>query len=212
MAVVSNTEVVFGKMRTMKIVKFSSKEGRFKIQLPAGARDTCGEYVYGETLDEVNKAYDAASIMYLDASVKDEKVIVITFQGQCRIEENGEIVFECDKGWGTDGGVELELECEVFIKRTWTCPDGDSKDKYIETEHSISESAGFQYTPSPGGSGSIEVPWSEERERFFAELIMATQNIIRKLSEFTTDAKSVLKIADRGARLLPAPKPKKKRK
>lgn len=212
MAVISNTEAIFGKMRTMKIVKFSSKDGKFKIQVPPGAHDVCGEYVYGDTLKEVNKAYESASAMYLDASVKDEKVIVISFEGRCSIEENGEIIFECNKGY-SDNGLELELECEVFIKRTWTCPDCDTIEKYVETEHSIPESAGFRWAPSPGWEGAIEVPWSEEREQFFAELVMATQNIIRKLSEFTTDAKSILKIVDRGTRLLPSPtkdKPKKK--
>lgn len=212
MAVISKTEEYFGKMRTMKVVKFSSREKRFKIQMPSGARDVCGEYVYGDTLDEVNKAYAAASTMFLDATLKEEKVIVITFEGQCRIEENEKIVFECDRGYSAGEGVELELQCEVFIKQTWTCPNGESIDRYSETEHSISESASYNWSPNPGGSGSIEVPWTKEREQFFAELVMATQNIIRKLSEFTTDAKSILKIVDRGARLLPSPTKTKKAK
>lgn len=205
MAVISNTEAIFGKMRVMKIVKFSSKDGKFKIQVPPGARDICGEYVYGDTLKEVNKAYEEASAIYLDASVKDEKVIVIVFQGQCSIEENGEIVFECDKGF-SDNGLELELKCEVLIKRTWTCPDCDTVEKYVETEHSIPESVGLRWALSPGWGGSIEVPWNKEREQFFAELVMAVQNIIRKLSEFTTDAKSVLKFADKGLKFLPSAK------
>lgn len=206
MAVISKTEEFFGKMRTMKIVKFSSKEKRFKIQLPSGARDVCGEYVYGETLEEVNKAYVAASTKYLDSSMKEEKVIVVSFQGECRIEEDEKIVFECDRGYSSSGdGLTIELNCAVFIKQTWTCPNGDSTDKYDETEHSIPESASYQWAPSPGGTGSIEVPWTKEREQFFAELINATQQIIRKLSEFTTDAKSILKIVDRDIRLLPSP-------
>ena len=205
MAVISNTEGTFGKMRVMKIVKFSSKDGKFKIQVPPGARDICGEYVYGDTLKEVNKAYEEASAIYLDASVKEEKVIVISFQGECRIEENGKIVFECDKGYSSSEGIEFELQCEVFIKRTWTCPDCDTVEKYIETDHSIPESAGYRsWTPGVGGTGNIEVPWSEEREKFFAELVIVIQNIIRKLSEFTADAKSVLKFADRGLKLLPS--------
>ncbi len=194
----------------MKVVKFSSREKQFKIQLPTGARDVCGEYVYGDTLDEVNKAYAAASTMFLDATLKEEKVIIITFEGQCRIEENEKIIFECDRGYNVGEGVELELQCEVFIKQTWACPDGRSVDRYDETEHSIPESASYNWPPSPGGSGSVEVPWSEEREQFFAELVNATQNIIRKLSEFTTDAKSILKIVDRGARLLPGTTRKKR--
>lgn len=205
MAIISKTEAVFGKMRTMKVVKFSSRERRFKIQLPVGAHNACGKYVYGETLDEVNKAYKAASTTFLDSTMKEEKVIVIAFEGECRIEENEKIVFECDRGYGGHDGINLELKCEVFIKQTWTCPDGDSVDKYIETEHSIPESSGYGWPSAPGGEGTIEVPWSKERERFFAELVMAIQNIIRKLSEFTTNAKSILKIADRGARLLPGP-------
>ena len=212
MAVISNTETIFGKMRVMKIVKFSTKDGKFKIQVPPGARGICGEYVSGDTLKEVNKAYETASAMYLDASVKDEKVIVIAFQGTCRIEENGEIVFECDKGYSVSGGIELELECEVFIKRTWTCPDCDTVENYIETEHSISEIANFSWTPGVGGTGHVEVPWNKESEQFFAELVDATQQIIRKLSEFTTNAKSVLKFADRGLKFLPSAENKTKQK
>lgn len=204
MAIISNAETVFGKMRVMKIVKFSSKDGKFKIQVPPGARDICGEFVYGETLDEVNKAYETASAMYLDASVKDEKVIVIAFEGVCRIEENEKIVFECDNGYSPYNGIQLELQCEVFIKRTWTCPDCDTIEKYIEIDHSISESANYTWTPGVGTKGHIEVPWSEEREQFFAELVIAIQNIIRKLSEFTADAKSVLEFTDRGLKLLPS--------
>lgn len=204
MAVISKTEAYFGNMRTTKVVKFSSKDNRFKIQLPSGARDACGEYVYGETLKEVNKAYEAASVMFLDATLKEEKVIVITFEGQCRIEENEKIVFECDRGYSASEGVELELQCEVFIKQTWACPDGRSVEKYGETEHSISDSANYQWPPSPGGTAHIEVPWSKEREQFFAELVTAIQNIIRKLSEFTTDAKGMLKFINKRTKLLNA--------
>lgn len=213
MAVVSKTEEYFGKMRTMKVVKFSSRERRFKIQLPSGARDSCGEYVYGETLDEVNKAYIAASTKYLNSSIKEEKVIVVSFEGECCIVEDGKIVFECDRGYssGSDG-LTIELNCAVFIKQTWTCPNGDSTDKYDETEHSIPESASYQWAPSPSGSGSIEIPWTKEREQFFTDLINATQQIIRKLSEFTTNAKSVLKFADRGLKFLPSAKNETKQK
>jgi len=205
MAVVSRTEGVFGRVRIMKIVKFSGRGKRFEIDLPKMAHIVCGEKVVADTLDEVNKKFKEASEIFISSTERKVKVIVLEFEAEAIIERKSKVVFK-NTSWGSHNGVTLTLRCEVYNKHIWTLHNGDIAAKYIETPHSISESASFEYRPNVEREGITEIPWTKERERFFVQLVETFEQLILKLNDFTKSTKSVLKVVDRGLKLLEAPK------
>lgn len=205
MSIISRTEDVFGKKSIMKVVKFSGRDKRFEIDLPKAAHITCGEKVVDDTLDGVNKKFRQASEIYLNATEKKTKVIVLEFIAYAQIERDGDLVFD-NKEWGNYDGVSLILRCEVFNKHSWKLHDGDIVEKYLDAEHQISESAVFEYRPSVGHEDIIELPWTKEREQFFVQLVELFEDLILKLSNFTKNKKSVLQFVEKGLKLLEAPK------
>jgi len=206
MAVVSKTEDVFGKLRIMKVVKFSGRNKQFEIDLPEAAHLVCGEKVVDNTLDGVNKKFKDASEIFISSTEKKVKVVVLEFLADAIIERGGKTIFK-NTEWGNYDGVSLKLRCEVYNKHTWTLHDGDKVSKYLETPHNISESASFDYTPSVGYKDTVEIPWSKERERFFIQLVESFEELILKLNDFTKNVKSVIRLVDGGLKLLEAPKP-----
>lgn len=204
MAIVSKTESMFGKMRFMKVVKFSSKTNLFSINMPAGAEPVCGKEVTGHSMKEVEKAYREASELFTNSTLVKSKVIVMEFGASCYIERDDKLILEMNDSWGHSDGLKICLSCGVFEKHSYKTVNDRAIEEYKEI-HTITDSTAFgNWGPSPGDNDIVEIPWTKEREQFFLELSLALENIIIKLNEFSQDKKSILKFINKRIKLLNA--------
>ena len=204
MATVKTERCYFGKKEVRKVVRFKARAGKFYISLPPFAVKALDvSEVQGDTLAEVEKEFDDLNRRYSNVCHTDSKVILYQFESDARIERNDVTVFD-GEGWH-DKGVRLSVACGVYDKHEWA---GNAKPvvQYESVESSLPEYVALD-TPTQYNverDAIIELPWTEEREQFFANLIHAIEELVLRLNSMSASEQTLLGFIASKQLLLPA--------
>jgi len=230
MPVVKTSRIVFGGEPFTQRISCDSK-GRFNALLPEPVWESNGgSKVSGATLEEVEKRFAAAVSLYQASKTSVNKVILYRFSTTCRILSAGGrkriLAADVDDGDAVNlsteclhsrddisfaEGTSLSLCAGVYAESARVNPDGTVKYSYKELPSALLP---------PGirpGSGSCKLcgvaasqagnrlDWTEQRERFFARLAVALEDLIVNLIDLTEEPARLAAMADTGVLKLAGP-------
>ena len=210
MSVVSKKEVKFMRRPYMRVVSYSSRTRLFVIKLPKEAHKIAGAEVEGKTEEEVLKLFKAADAKCTFSAYKSKKLIVYQVRMVCDISRKGTKLHLAD--WCGDAGVSLGIQCAVMEKKIWEYGDGEKSFVYEELESTIPKSGTFGESYNSDNyedcvdddTGEIcrEIPWTAERESFFAELITSFEDLILKIHKTSKSKRKLVALADMKSKFL----------
>lgn len=178
-------------------------EGRFSIKLPEEWHETLGyAHVYAESLEKVETAFDKAQKDFTDANTTTLKVILYKIECAADIREgkgeNSRHLYDTHQVHFHNGAA-IDFGAGVYEEQTVHKPSGDCTYKYIFAESSIPlQPHMLDLKPHTGWQrAENQMPWTKERERFFAYISTAMHKLIMQLSEFE-DKDKLLDCIDSG--------------
>ena len=184
------TEKIYigGRIEFIKKVNCDSA-GRFSIKLP-GEWVEILEYthVYAGSLADVEKAFDKARKDFTDANTTTRKVILYKIECTAHIEEgtgeNRRYLYDIDQVHFCNG-VAIDFGAGVYEEQEIRKPSGDCTYKYVFLESSIPlQNHILDVKPHSGWDrAENQMPWTEEREKFFAYIATAMHKMVLQLSE-----------------------------
>lgn len=192
----------------MQLVVTCNAEGQFKAEIPQFALGVLGYgTVSGKTIDEVIKKWLEASVHYTETKTKTNKVILYEVEANAYIYRDDRCIARYeDRGSGFSHGISLNVVAVVCNEIQLTLPNGKVRYNYEEVEdhnlpNSMADMRHFQWGVGRGEEAKSKLPWTQEREDFFAKIGRAMEDVIMQLKQLD-DPTRALEIADAG-KLLP---------
>jgi hypothetical protein len=187
-----------------RVVKFNPNGG-FTISLPEEWAAVLGcDNVRADRLAAVLALWNTANTDYTAAATVESKVILYRFHANAYVmdEQTGKCLLS--KSMSFVDGHAVEVCASVATEQKITL-NGKTTFKYVLLDSTIPDPPGSKASPwraTPSSNRSTCLPWSEQREAFFARLVVAIQRIALDLHEIDTKPGALLKAADSGRLLL----------
>jgi len=214
MAVISKTIFFFGGEEYTRRIKCDAR-GIFTCNLPPCAMERLGfDNISAKTLDELERNWANAKKSYEESGTNRRKVIIYKVQSTARVErgkfedDNYQLIFEAgDVAFCS--GTAIDLACGVYEETEVSLAGGKKRYTYKPVDSSISRGLRFKeidrYRENSRHESLME--WTPHREQFFAEIGMALEALIVKLSQFMSEPLALEQKIDAGIKLLPSPRP-----
>lgn len=182
------------------------RKGVWSLKLPASLVERLGtqDHAYADTLDELKKEWKRLWKEYKEASTSTERIIAWKTEIKARIRADEELLINKAELSFADG-LALSLSVGVFDRHT-TKTGSKVHTSFDLVDNVISSSAEFRIEYWDWEQGLVKwMPWTQEREDFFAQLVTAFENIILRLNNFLGDnsEKKLIEIIDQHLPLLP---------
>lgn len=190
-----------GKLTFFEV--YCSAAGVFTAKLPPWAREVLGkEQLSAKTLNELEGLWEAAKREYEETQTTTRTVILYKCEMTARLDNGKEfnnaafklLLDRADISF-TDG-VALDFGVAVFVEKKRLRHGGSPAYSYSHIESTIPESfkpSGFSHALRDHKNRPLDnlLPWTEEREVWFAGLCRAYQNLLLGLDAIFKDKKTL---------------------
>lgn len=223
MPVVKRSQTIFGGEPFVQQV-YCDSNGNFTIQLPKPVWESYGKrMVTGRTLEVVEKEFANAVALYHASKTTFNKVLLYEFQANCFIlsaADRGKILNmdanASEEESGLEGsclhklndmsfccGTGLSLRVGVYQETVRVNPNGTTQYSYqglpsVLLPPGIQQGSEIGFCPRGGVQAHNRLEWTENRERFFARLALALEELIVNLIDLTDKPEQLALRADAG--------------
>lgn len=182
------------------------KDGLFRIKLPP---EVSGDLVIepdvcAVTMSDAINQFDDRLEEYDKINTCTAKVILYEMKHTASVMRDGKCVLSSEEISFCEGTA-LNICVAVYEETVLTRADGTMYHQYKKIKSLISSGLAprsFDGLCGRGEVGTNRIPWTLEREKFFADLGEAMENLILKIDRVMSDKQKVIALADSGTGLL----------